>query len=103
MRRYRAATEASVLTENEPAEAPHLDVLARLGDRILDDGLDRALVVADVRLLEQADFGIELVELAGHDLVDHLCRLALPFPLRPDDLALVLDAFRRHVLAAHVL
>src|SRR5215470_13691982 len=99
MRRYRAAMAASVLAENEPAEASHLDVLAGLGDRILDDGLDRALVVPDVRLLEQADLRIELVELAGHDLVDHLRRLALALHLRAEDLPLLLDSLRRNVLA----
>src|SRR5438552_18336867 len=71
---------------NEPA---HANVLAGLGGGLGDQIGDLELVVADVRLIEQTHFRVEAVELAVHDLVDHVRRLALGLELRGVDLALL--------------
>src|SRR5437667_2183849 len=101
--RWKRAPKGLLLAEPEAGEAPDLDVLAGLRRGVAHQVADRRLVVANVGLLEQADLGEELLELAGHDLLDDLGGLALPGGLRLQDLALALDPVGRHVLAAHDL
>src|SRR5262245_41749546 len=74
--RWYGAAKALVLAEPETREAPHDDVLPGLGGRLLDDLGDRMFVVADVRLLEQAHLGEELVDLSVDDLLEDIGRLA---------------------------
>src|SRR5436190_6291796 len=101
--RLKRAPKGLLLAEPETGEAPDLDVLAGLGRGVAHQVAHRRLVVADVGLLEQADLGVELLELAGDDLVEDRGRLALPFGLRLQDRALALHALRRHVLAPYEL
>src|SRR6185503_19343351 len=98
-----AATAALVLAETEAREAPDDDVLAGLRTRFLDQVADRLLVVLDVRLLEQAHLGEELVDLPVDDLVEDVGRLVLAFELGGEDRTLARDPVGRHVLAAHVV
>ena len=53
------------------------------------------LVVLDERLLEQADLGVELLELALDDLLDDRLGLALAVDLLGEDLPLALRPARR--------
>src|SRR5262245_1954320 len=94
------AFNASLRTQAEAHEPAHDHVLAGLRRRPLHQIAHRPLVVLDERLLHQADLGKELVELAVHDLVHDLRRLALVLDLLGVDRALALDALRRHVFAA---
>src|SRR5258708_21928719 len=59
------------LAHGEAREAGHGDVLAELGDGLLDQLVDLlpALLVADPGLVEQADLGVERLQLALDDLV----------------------------------
>src|SRR5512143_3705743 len=71
LRRTRCQRRATalLLAEPEPREAPHHDVLPGLAGGLLDQVADLDLVVPDVGLLEQDHLGVELLELAVHDLV----------------------------------
>src|SRR3954454_20823097 len=67
-----------------------------LGLHVVADGL---LVVADVRLLEQAGLAVELLHLAGHHLLDDILRLAGLGGLIAGDLALRVEVLLRHLAA----
>src|SRR5438067_3418172 len=83
-------------------EPAHLHVLADHRDGRVDLVLDRALSfrVAEERLLEQAVLLVELLDLAGDDLVEHRLRLPLLAQLRAVDALLLIELRRGHVLAA---
>src|SRR5438270_11452974 len=96
----RLGARAGLLAHLEAGEAAHDDVLLDESDLLLDDLAHRLLLVADVRLLEQADLGEVLLELALRDLV--LDVLGLARGRRLVDLALLLEHLGRHVLPADV-
>src|SRR6266853_5657689 len=81
------------LAHLEAGEALDHDALAHLGRRLVDHVLEAGLAggVADERLLQQAGLGVELLELALDDLVDHLGRLLLVGHLLTVDLPLLLQ------------
>src|ERR1044071_3941062 len=97
------ALNASLRAQAEPHESPHDDVLARLRRDLPDQVADRLLVVLDERLLHEAHLGVELVELAIHDLVHDRGRFALVLHLLGVDRALARDALGGHVFAPHVV
>src|SRR5690242_3098090 len=67
---------ADLFADLEAGEAAHHDVFLDDGDLLLDDLADRLLGLADVRLLEQAEGGVVLLELPLGDLLDDVGRLA---------------------------
>src|SRR2546421_6175723 len=92
-RRYRGRSPlgeamASSLLDVKAGEAPDHDVLLEAGDVLLDQILDRGLVVAYPQLLHQAVVLVEGVDLALHDLGDLRRRLALRFEALGVDLSL---------------
>src|SRR3712207_5454287 len=64
------------LADAIPGEAAHHDLFAQLPHRLGDQLLDRLLVGADVRLLQETDRFEVLLELAGDDLLQRRLRLA---------------------------
>src|ERR1041385_3018950 len=81
-------------------EAGH-DVAAAVLLPLLHEVLrNRRLVVADVRLLEQAGLAVELLPLARHHLLDDVLRLARLERRIACDLALGVEVLLRDVLAA---
>ena len=69
------SSRSSGFAQLEAHEPTHLDVLAELGHRVGDHVFDGPFRVANERLLEQADVGEELVDLAIDDLLDDLSGL----------------------------
>src|ERR1700688_852548 len=98
--RARAVALGALSADGEAGESGHRDVLAELGDRFGHEVADLLLVVLDPRLFEQADLGVEGIELAGEDLLHDVLRLALH--LLAIDGALALDDVRGNVLATDV-
>src|SRR6266545_2211698 len=88
------------LAEHEPREAADLDVLADLRDRVGEDLLDLLLVVLHEELLDEAVRLVELLELAGRDLLEDRLGLLLIAHLGLRDLELLRDELRRDLLAA---
>src|SRR5512133_703962 len=88
------------LAEHVAREAADLDVLADLRDRLGDDVLDLLLVVLHERLLEEAELAVELLDLAGRDLLEDRLGLLLLARLGLRDLALLRDDVRGDLLAA---
>src|SRR5438552_9831060 len=96
----KSASLLDALAELVAREARH-DVGGTVLLRLLGHVLrDRRLVVADVRLLEEACLAVELLHLAGHHLLDDVLRLARLERLLLGDLALGVEVLLRHVLAA---
>src|SRR5258707_8702155 len=91
-----------VLAEPETGEAAHHDVLLDDGDLLLDELAHGELGLLDEGLLEQAEGGVVLLELALGDPVDHRRRLALGEGLGFVDLFLLLEGLGRHLLLGHV-
>src|SRR5262245_8020219 len=76
---------------------------ARPGSELLLQGLAHAQrIVVDPGLLLEHDAGVELVQLAGGDLVAELGRLLPHLLALEDDRPLALDLRRRHLLAQRV-
>src|SRR5690606_18311692 len=99
----RGAEAAASLADRDAGEAADLDVLAQGRDGLLDELADGPLVVLDVRLVEQDDLGVELVQAALDDLVDDVLGLALLERLLAQGVALGRDPVLGDVLATHVL
>src|SRR5712692_10259335 len=88
-----------VLAEDEAREPLHPDVLPRLADHAADSILDRDVRIAHERLLHQAELLIELLHLAGDDLLDHRLRLPGGPRLLPVDLLLLPQDLLGHLVA----
>src|SRR5579875_1736930 len=84
----------------ETGEAADGNILAELGDGLIDELLDGDALVLDEMLLVQAVFFVELFHLAGDDLFDHGFGLAGLSGLLAIDFALPVENFLRHFLAA---
>src|SRR5208282_1872968 len=91
-----------VLADLEARKAAHGYVLADLGVGLLDQVAYGGLFVLDEVLLVQTALGEELFELAFHDAVEQIFRLAGAAGLVEIILALALDDVRRHVFAPDV-
>src|ERR1035437_8991635 len=65
-----------VLADLVKLESSHADVFTQLGHGLLDQLIDRLLVVLDPNLVKQADLRVEGVELAIKDLFDDVGGLA---------------------------
>src|SRR5580698_3994277 len=59
----------------EAGKAADGDILTQLADLLRDQVLDRNRLLLDKRLIQQADFLVELAHLAFDDLLDHRSRL----------------------------
>src|SRR5436305_15246188 len=75
----------------EPGEAAHADVLTQLADFRRDELAHRDGLVLDERLVQQADFLVELSHLAFHDLLHDCGRLAGSSGLRAVDVLLAVE------------
>src|SRR5512132_4618967 len=84
----------------EPREAAEHQLLADLGRVAVEQVLDGLLVVADVRLVEQDDLLVVVLELALDDALDDVVGLALG--LLGVDLPLLGEDVLRHLLAPDV-
>src|SRR5215207_7255009 len=93
-------TGLGALPDLEAGEAAQDELLADLGRVGVEQVLDRLLVVADVRLVEQDDLLVVVLELALDNLLDDLLGLALG--LAGVDLPLLLDDVLGHLLAPDV-
>src|SRR5690554_1178611 len=63
----------------EPSEPTYCDVLAQLGDGLLDQLAYGLVAILYEGLLQQAHLAVVLLDTAGDDLLDHVLRL--PFGL----------------------
>src|SRR5882672_11189705 len=88
-----------VLAEHEPGEPLDPDVLAALGDDGGNHLPDRQVRVADEGLLHQAELLVELLHLAGDDLLHHRVGLAGGARLLPVDLLFLPQHRLGHLLA----
>src|SRR5690606_32881268 len=103
-RRWAALAPSSgmaVRPQPEPHEAGHGHVGAELLARALEQLPDRPVGILHERLLEQDDLGVELVDPALDDLLDHVRRLAALRRLLGEQLALALDDLGGHAGAIH--
>src|SRR5581483_2846762 len=87
----------------ETHEARNRDILAQLGDLRLNEIGDGGGVLANERLLVEADLFVILVQPSLDDLVHHLLRLAFTQRAGAIDLFLAGQRFRRNILAADEL
>src|SRR5579872_895934 len=87
----------------EAREAAHSDVLAEFADLRRDELPDRDSLVLDERLLEQADFLIELLHLAIDHLLGNVSRLATGNRLRDRNFLLAGEVRGSNVFLADVL
>src|SRR5438128_3101400 len=87
--RLRLGRRARFLAHLEAGEPAHHDILLDEGDLLLDELADSLVRLADEGLLEQADLGEVLLELALRDLVPDGLGLARLGGLRLVDLALL--------------
>src|SRR6267142_2226483 len=90
-----------VLAEHEPGEPLDPDVLAGLGDDVVDDVLHGQVRIAHERLLHEAEFLVELLHPAGDDLLHHGRRLPRRGGLLPVDLPFLIEHVLGHLLAVH--
>ncbi len=86
----------------EAGEAPNRDVLAEFGDRLGDLLPDSHRLVLDEVLFVEAALLVELLHLAGDDLLNNGVRLPGSARLRSVNLAFALEHFGRHVFPANV-
>jgi hypothetical protein len=96
--RARGGPGSGVFAEPETGEAAHHDVLLDEGDLLLDELAHGELGLLDEGLLEQAEGGVVLLELALGDLLHHRRRLALGDGLGLVDLLLLLEGLGGHLL-----
>src|SRR5919108_5656373 len=86
----------------ETSEASNGYVLAELGDRFFQYLVYGPLVILGPGLVEQDFPLVEVVELALHDLFNHLRRLLLLAGLRFEDRPLAIQDILGHILPAKV-
>src|SRR5690606_12263085 len=84
-------------------EAAEDDVLFQGGNRLHDEIAHLEIAVLDVRLLEQHDVGIPLVEAALHDALDDVVGLALGTGVLLEERLLRFDGILRDVADLQVL
>src|SRR6185503_1468574 len=81
----------SGVPDPEPHEAPDDDVLAQLGDRLVEQVLHLPVRVPNRRLLEETDLLVVLLDLPIHDLLENGLRLARRLRLLQEDRPFPLD------------
>src|SRR6266571_476037 len=100
-RRAARSLPRVLLPEDEAREPLDPDVLPRPGDDGVDQLPDRHVRVAHERLLHEAEFLVELLHLAVHDLLDDGVGLPRGARLLPVDVPLLLQDRRGDLLAIH--
>src|SRR5947209_16718760 len=88
------------LANEVTGEAADHNVLAKFGNFSIEQIFDRDVGIFDEALFEQTDRAVELVEFSVDNFFSHVFGLA--FDLRLINLALGLDQFSGHILAADV-
>src|ERR1700679_1119204 len=81
--------------------APHADVLAQLADLRRNQLRDRDSLVLDERLLQQANFLVELFHLSRHHLLRNVLRLTGSDSLRDIDFLLAIEIRFGHIFLAY--
>src|SRR6266511_3633443 len=95
-------TLPGLLAEPIPDEPTHGHLLPDLGRHLVEELLDRLRVVLHVRLVEQDRLCVERLQLALHDLRDHVVGLAHLPGLRLEDASLGRELFRGDLVAGDV-
>src|SRR5215203_3576051 len=106
MRLKRAEAKRLLLPHLETGEAGDADVLTGLGGDLRSEVLDRLPLVellVEVLLVQERDLRCPLLELAVHDLLDHVLGLAVGSGLFLEDRALAGDVLLGDVLEGDVL
>src|SRR3954466_617641 len=91
-------TEELFLAHLESNEAAHLNILADLRRRFLDQIANRLLRLSDPRLVHEGDILVVRLDLARDDLLDEVIRLAALLHLLDEDALLLLDLVGRNLV-----